>query len=325
MSNLRLTCALWDYDRTRPLMDGRVQPEGIDLDVKIMRPGQAFQSMLDNNEFPVSEMSLASYTILKSRGACPFVAIPVALSKIFRHSCIYIRTGAGIAKPEDLKGKRAGTPQYSATGIVYMRGMLQHDYGVAPEDMHWFIGGLNRPGEKQRLQVDLPEKIKHEFLPAGETLERMFEAGKLDVLLANQIPSIFLKRSPRIARLFPNYKQAEQDYYRRTGIFPIMHIVVIRNDVYRDHPWVAASLYKAFCAARDVAVEGLYDSDALRLSLPFLLDHVEEARQVFGENFWTYGLEADRPAWEAMCRYVYEQELAPRSIGADELFMPGLG
>jgi 4,5-dihydroxyphthalate decarboxylase len=306
-------------------MDRRVQPEGIDLDIKVLRPSQSFQRMLEHKEFHVCEMSLASYAILRSRGDCPIMGIPVALSKIFRHSCIYVRTSAGIAKPEDLRGKRVGTAQYSATGIVFMRGMLQHDYGVAAQDMHWFIGGLSKPGEKQRLTVNLPQTVKHEFLPAGQTLENMFQSGEIDVLLTNQIPSLFLQNSPLIARLFPNYREVEQEYFRRTGIFPIMHMVVLRDDVYWDFPWAAASIYKAFCEARDLAVEGLYDTDALRLSLPFLLDHLEETWRVFGKDFWPYGLEANRPTWEAMCRYLFEQKLTARLISADELFAPGIG
>src|SRR5919108_582820 len=168
MSNLKLTLACWDYDRTRPLMDGRVQPDGIDLDIKVLRPRIAFPRMLDNKEFDVSELSLASYTALKSRGECPFVAIPVALSKIFRHSCIYVRSGAGISKPEDLRGKRVGTSQYSSTGLVFLRGMLQHDYGIASEDMHWFMGGLNTFVEPPLIPLKLPKKIKLDFLTAGQ-------------------------------------------------------------------------------------------------------------------------------------------------------------
>ena len=318
MSKLRLTCALWDYDRTRPLMDGRVAPEGIDLDIQIVRPGKTFQRMLESGEFDVCEMSLSTFAILRARGECPFVGLPVPLSKIFRHSCIYVRNGAGIAKPADLKGKRVGTPQYSATGIVFLRGMLNDEYGIAPEDVHWFTGGLNKPGEKPRLPLNLP--VQHRSLGETQTLEQMFEAGELDVLFANQIPHLFLNGSPLIARLFPNYRELEKDYYRRTGIFPIMHIVVIRNDVFHANPWIAASLYRAFCTARDLAVEGLHDSDALRLSLPFLLDHVEEARSIFGHDFWPYGIEENRATWDALCRYVYEQGLAPRRLTADELF-----
>ena len=324
MPNLKLTLACWDYDRTRPLMDGRVRPEGIDLDIEILRPRQAFQRMLDKKEFQVSELSLASYAALKGRGNCPFVALPVALSKIFRHSCIYVRTDAGITTPQDLKGKQVGTSQWSSTGLVFMRGMLQHDYGVKAQDMHWFMGGLNSFVEPPLIPLDLPKDIRLDFLSGAQTLERMFAAGELDALLSLYIPKLFLERRPNIARLFPNYKEAEQDYYRRTGIFPIMHTVVLREDVYRDHPWAARSLYKAFVQARDVAVDGLYDTDALRVALPWLIDHVEETWRVFGHDFWAYGLEPNRPTFAAVGRYVHEQGLCPRVVSADELFAPGV-
>jgi 4,5-dihydroxyphthalate decarboxylase len=324
MGNLKLTLACWDYDRTRPLMDGRVKPDGIDLDIEILRPRQAFQRMLDHKEFEVSELSLASYTALKGRGDCPFVAVPVALSKIFRHSCIYVRTGAGIKTPGDLKGKRVGTSQWSSTGLVFMRGMLQHDYGVKARDMHWFMGGLNTSVEPPLIPLDLPKDIRLDFLSGNATLEQMFAAGELDALLSLYIPKLFLERSPNIARLFPNYKDIEQDYYRRTRIFPIMHTVVLREDVHRARPWAAKSISRAFCRARDLAVDGLYDTDALRLALPWLIHHVEEARRVVGENFWAYGLEPNRPTFEAIGRYVHEQGLSPRVVSADELFAPGV-
>ncbi len=202
MPDLKLTLACWDYDRTRPLMDGRVKPEGIDLDIAILRPRQAFQRMLDNKEFQVSELSLASYTALKGRGDCPFVAVPVALSKIFRHSCIYVRAGAGIETPADLKGKRVGTSQWSSTGLVFMRGMLQHDYGVSARDMHWFMGGLNSFVEPPLIPLDLPGDIKLEFLSGEQTLEQMFAAGELDALLSLYIPKLFLEGSPRSRACF---------------------------------------------------------------------------------------------------------------------------
>ncbi len=322
MPNLKLTLACWDYDRTRPLMDGRVRPDGIDLDIKVLRPRQTFPRMLDDQEFHVSELSLASYTALKGRGQCRFVAVPVALSKIFRHSCIYVRAGSGIKAPADLKGKRVGTSQYSSTALVFMRGMLQHDFGVAPSDLHWFMGGLNTFTEQPLIPLDLPKDVRLEFLPAGTTLEGMFEAGELDALLSIYIPSLFLKGSPLITRLFPDFKAVEQDYYRRTRIFPIMHTVVLREDVYQEHPWAARSIYQAFRAAKDMAVEGLYDTDALQLSLPWLLDHVEEARRAFGDDFWSYGLEPNRPTWAALGRFVHEQGLSPRTVSPEELFAP---
>jgi 4,5-dihydroxyphthalate decarboxylase len=324
MANLKLSLACWDYDRTRPLMDGRVKPEGIDLDITILRPRVAFQRMLDKQEFQVSELSLASYTALKARGICPFVAIPVALSKIFRHSCIYVRTDSGIRTPQDLKGKRVGTSQYSSTGLCFMRGMLQHDYGVRSEDMHWLMGGLNTFVEPPLIPLNLPKAIRLDFLKDGQTLENMFDAGELDALLSLYIPQSFLQGAPHIARLWPDFKKVEQDYYRRTQIFPIMHTVALREDVHREHPWAAASLYKAFCAARDLAVDGLYDTDALRVALPFLIDHVEETWRVFGKDFWAYGIEPNRPTWAAIGRFVHEQGLAPRSVTPEELFLPNL-
>ena len=324
MSNLKLTLACWDYDRTRPLIDGRVKPEGIDLDIRIMRPREMFPRMLEKKEFEVSELSLGSYVTLKGRGSCPFVAVPITLSKIFRHSCIYVRTDAGIKTPQDLRGKRVGTTQLGSTGTVFMNGMMQHEYGVALEDIHWFIGGLDSPTSRPVIALNLPEKVKVDFLSSNQTLEGMLEAGQLDALFALYIPSIFQKGSPRIARLFPNYSERERDYYRRTRIFPIMHTVVMREDVYRQNPWVAGSIYKAFCEARDLAVDGLYDTDALRLSLPWLISHLEETWRVLGKDFWAYGLKPNRPALEAIGQYVYEQGFSPRAVSPDELFVPDM-
>ena len=320
MERLKLTLACWNYDRTRPLIDGRVKPDGIDLDIQLLRPRQSFQRMLDHQEFQLSELSLASYTTLKARGDCPFVAIPVALSKIFRHSCIYVRKGSGIDKPEDLRGKRVGTSQYSSTGLCFMRGFLQHDYGIRSEDMHWFMGGLNTFVEQPLIPLNLPKEIKLDFLSGDQTLEKMFVAGELDALLSLYIPTLFLEGSPQMTRLFPNFKQVEQDYYRRTKIFPIMHTVVVREDVHREHPWVAKSLYKAFCEAKALATDGLYDTDALHLALPFLIDHLEETWRVFGKDWWPYGVEPNRPTWEAIARFVHEQGLAPRIVTPEELF-----
>jgi 4,5-dihydroxyphthalate decarboxylase len=200
--------------------------------------------------------------------------------------------------------------------------MLQDEYGVAPRDLSWFIGGLNTPAEKPLIALNLAKDIDLQFLSSGQTLEAMLERGEIDALFSIYFPKLFLEGSPRIARLFPDFKRVEQDYYRRTRIFPIMHTVVIRKDVYRDHPWVAASLYRAFCAARDIAVQPLYDTDALMVALPWLIDHVEENRRIFGDDFWAYGLEANRPSWDALCRYVHEQGLAPRRIAPEELFVP---
>jgi 4,5-dihydroxyphthalate decarboxylase len=321
MPNLPLTLACWDYDRTRPLFDGHVKAEGIDLDFKVMRPRQIFPRMLEHQEFQVSELSFASFVGLKARGNCPFVGLPIALSKIFRHSCIYVRPGAGIETPADLKGKRVGVAQYAASAIVYMRGMMQHDHGVMPADTQWFMGGLNTPVAPPPVPLALPPDVRLDYLAGDETLEGLMESGKLDALYSVYIPSIFRAGSPSVARLWPNFREVETAYFRRTGIFPVMHIMVIRQDVHRDHPWVANRIYRAFCEARDVALENLPDSDALHVALPFLLDHVEETWRVFGKHYWDYGIEPNRPAFEAMGRYLFEQGLAPRVVTPEEMFV----
>ncbi|MFZ9500480.1 MAG: ABC transporter substrate-binding protein [Beijerinckiaceae bacterium] len=320
MADLPLTLACWDYDRTRPLIEGRVKPKGIDLKVEVLRPRQMFPRMLEKQEFHASELSLASYAALIGRGECPFVAIPVAVSKFFRHGCIYVRKGAGVRRPQDLKGKRVGTTQYSSTAVTYMRGMLKDEYGVEARDMHWFMGGLTKPTETPLIPLDLPPEIRLDFVPEGDTLERMMIEGRLDALLSIYIPKLFEDGWEGIERLFPDFKSVEKDYYARTGIFPIMHTIALREDVVREHPWVPASLYAAFCEARDIALEGLWDTDALRLGLPWLIDHVEEAWRTFGKDFWAYGLAANRPALEALGRYVHEQNFSPRVVRAEEIW-----
>ena len=320
MADLPLPLACWDYDRTRPLIDGLVKPKGINLKVEVLRPRQMFPRMLENQEFHASELSLASYASLIGRGECPFVAIPVALSKFFRHSCIYVRKGAGIRSPQDLKGKRVGTTQYSSTAVTFMRGMLKDEYGIEARDMHWFMGGLTKPTEAPLIPLDLPPEIRLDFVPEGDTLERMMVEERLDALLSIYIPKLFADEWVGIERLFPDFKATEKDYYKRTGIFPIMHTIALRQDVVREHPWVPASLYQAFCESRDIALEGLWDTDALRLGLPWLIDHVEEAWRVFGKDFWAYGMKANRPALEAVGRYVHEQHFSPRVVSAEEIW-----
>jgi len=321
MPNLNLNIAFWDYDRTRPLMDERVRPEGISPNITVLRPRDIFPRMLQHQEFHAAEMSLASYVILKARNKCPFVAIPVMLSKIFRHDCIYVRPDAGIREPADLRGKRIGLPQYSSTAGVFNKGLVQHEYGVSPTEITWIMGGQDTPAPAPLVPLDLPADFHLEFIDEDKTLEGMLADGDLDALFATYIPNLFLNGSRNIARLFPNFKEVEQDYYRRTGIFPIMHTVVIREDVHEEHPWVAASLYDAFSQAKDLAVNRLYDTDALALTLPFLIDHLEETWRTFGSDYWAYGVGSNRPALEALAQYVVDQGLAPRVVSTEELFL----
>ena len=322
MSKLSLTLACADYDRTRPLLDGSVQPEGIELVGVPLRPGEIFFRMSRYKEFQVSEMSLASYTILKTRGDCPFVAIPAFPSRMFRHSCIYVNTNAGIESPQDLAGKSIGMPEYQMTAAVYARGMLHHEYGVAPESVLWMRGGLEEPGHQSVVSYKLPEKIKLEAIPPGKVLSRMLEAGEVASLITPNFPSTFLQGSPTVKRLFPDFKEVETDYFRRTGIFPIMHTVVIREDVYKQHPWVAQSLFKAFLRAKEQASQELYEADALKVTLPWVLSEVEETRALMGADLWPYGVEPNRVTLEALTQYLVEQGLAERALPPEELFAP---
>lgn len=322
MSKLKLTLACWDYDRTRALFRGTVEPEGIELNCLSLMPSETFHRMFRYREFDVSELSLASYTILKTRGDCPFIAIPVFLSRFFRHSCIYVNAAAGVQRPEDLKDKRVGVPEYQMTAAVFAKGMLKHEYGVSPEDVHWFCGGQEAPGRTSVISFKLPSRFRLEEIPADKTLAAMLEGGELDGLVTPNLPSPFLRGSPSVRRLFPDYKQVEVDYYRRTRIFPIMHTFVIREEIYREHPWVAQSLFKAFSQAKRLAIQDMYQTEALRLTLPWLIDHIEETRAVMGDDYWPYGVERNHTTLDALTLYLVEQGLAERKLKPEELFAP---
>ena len=322
MTDLTLKLACWDYDRTRPLIDGRVKPEGIKLEIEVLRPRQMFPRMLEHQEFDASEISLASHASLIGRGGSPFVAIPVMLSKIFRHSCFYVREGSGIERPEDLRGKRVGTTQFSATATTFMKGMLQHEYGVAQHEMHWFMGGLDKPTEHPLIPLNLPANVKLDFVPDGDTLEKMMAEDRLDALISIYIPPSFLKGSPRIRRLFPDYKQAEKDYFRKTGLFPIMHTIAIRRDVYEQNRWVAQSLYKAFVEAQKKTYADLRETAVLKAMLPFLNWEVDQTIKEMGTNYWAYGLQENEKVLSTFLKYHYDCGLSKRLLKPEELFAP---
>ena len=318
MQKLRLTLACGAYDRTRALSDGTVQPEGIALNYIPMRPAETFWRMLNNEEFDASEMSLSSYTILRSQGNTRFIALPVFPSRLFRQSCVYVHSRSGIRRPEDLKGKRFGAADYPMTAAVWVRGFLQHDYGVLPEDLNWVVGAPVRPG------VKIPERIHIERTSPDRSLDAMLEQGEVDALLGVTFPRPFLSGSRHVRRLFANYRRVEEAYYRRTGIFPIMHTVVLKSSLFEAEPWAAISLYKAFVQAKRLNDRNLYDTDALHASLPWLIDEIERSRHVFGKEFWDYSVQGSRPTLEALVQYLDEQGLTARRMGVEELFVPNV-
>jgi len=320
MPALRLTLACWDYDRTRALMDGTVAPDGIELVYLNQQVEETFFRMLRYREFDCSEMSLSSYVASLQAENPPFVAIPVFPSRYFRHSCIFVSAKSGIRKPEELKGRRIGVPEYQMTAPVWIRGILSDDHGVKVTDVEHYSGGEEEPGRDEKLKLNLPAEIKLRRIGPEQTLSRMLADGELDALVTARSPSTFHREPDKVKRLFPNYVEVEKDYYRRTKIFPTMHTVVIRRDVYEKNPWVAQSLYKAFVEAKAKAY-ALYDQTAaLPAMVPWLVAELEEARREMGEDWWPYGLEPNRKVLETFLRYHHEQGLSQRRFAPDELF-----
>lgn len=321
MTKLELSLACCDYDRCRSVLDGRTSVDGCHIYATPMEPEEAFHRAFKFQEFDVSELSLSSFTMLTSRGEAPYVGIPAFVSRLFRHSGIYIRTDRGIDDPSKLAGKTVGLPEYQITATVWIRGILQDEYGVDVRSVRWRQGGQEEAGRTERSKLTLPEDIDLAPIPTDRTLSEMLEAGELDAMISARAPSCFLKGAPNVARLFPDYRAAEKDYFRRTSIFPIMHIIGVRRSIYERHPWVAVNLYKAFLQAKSEAMYQLSQIGHLFASLPWSVRERDETVELMGEDFWAYGLEgANRKVLETFLRYHYDQGLSARKVEVDELF-----
>jgi 4,5-dihydroxyphthalate decarboxylase len=316
MVDLHLTLACGPYDRTQALQDGTIKPDGIELTYLARQPAEIFWRMLQYQEFDVSELSLSNYTTLVDRGNAPFIAIPVFPSRVFRHGYIFVNTNSGIKEPRDLIGKRGGVPEYTMTAAVYARGMLEHEYGVRPSDVEWV------QGRAERITRALPAEVKVTPGPPGRDLGDLLEAGEIDFMMTANNPVSFRRGAPNVQRLFPDYKTVEQDYYTRTRIYPIMHTVVIRRDVYDANPWVALSLYQAFSAAKDRCYALIGETGSAKASLAWLQPAIEEEQAIFGPDWWSYGANANRPSIDALLQYSHEQGLSDRRLTVDELFAP---
>jgi 4,5-dihydroxyphthalate decarboxylase len=302
-----------------PLIVGDVRPAGIDLTFLRMYPEEVFWRMTRHAEFDAAEMSLSSYLLRRSRGDDAVLAIPVYTSREFRHSCIWVRSDAGIETPGHLKGMRMGVPEYQMTAAVWIRGLLSDDYGVAPSDLDWFSGGLYQPGREEKLPISIPG-VRITAIQAHQTLSDMLLDGELDAIMGPRPPSGF--PGPKVRRLFEDFKAVEQAYFRRTGVFPIMHTVVIRRELLDREPWVARSLYDAFCEAKARATARLSEAVVLAVTLPWLIAEVESTQALMGEDYWPYGLERNRAALETLVRYSCEQGLAQQAVAIEELFAP---
>ena len=324
MRKLRLTLACWNYDRTRALADGSARPEGIDLVYLGLEVEETFFRMLRHREFDVAEMSLSSYIRTVAAGTAAYTAVPAFVSRIFRHSGMYVRAGAGIRAPADLRGKRVGLPEYQITAVVWMRGLLQHEYGVKPSEIHWRSGGQEQPGRHERTPLKPIPGLDLQPIPPDQTLVGMLRDGELDALFTARAPSSFLAGEPHIARLFPDTRAAEKAYFKKTGHFPIMHLIGIRKSLVERSPWLPSSVYKAFCQAKDLAMVDLLDVNALMVTLPWLEAETKETIAVMGRDFWKYGVAENRHDLEALTQYSFEQGLTDRKVGLEELFPPSM-
>jgi len=322
LSKLRLALGCWNYDRTRGLMEGRIQPDGIDLVYLNMPVEETFFRMLRHQEFDVAEMSLSSYSVSLAKPDKPFIAIPVFPSRFFRHSCIYVNAQSGIREPKDLVGKKVGNPEYQMTAPVWIRGILQDEYGVPVDCVTYRTGGEEEPGRPEKLKLDLPPRIKVQPIGENETLSAMLRDGGIDALYTARMPSTYRTAPDRVKRLFESYVEVEQAYYRKTRIFPIMHTVVIRRALYEQYPWIAMSLYKAFVQAQREAYDDLYVTAALKTMLPWLTRHVEEARALMGDDYWSYGFAPNREVLDTFLRYHHEQGLSKTRLQPEQLFAP---
>ena len=322
MSKLKITLACWDYDRTRALVDGRVQVDGVDLNYLSLPVEETFFRMLRRREFDAAELSLSSYCVSLLRDDPAFIAIPVFPSRFFRHSCIFVSARSGIREPGDLVGKRIGVPEYQMTAPVWIRGILQDEYGIDPSSVAYFSGGEEEPGREEKLKLNLPERFRLQPIGREQTLSRMLADGEIDALHTARAPSTFYSEPGKVRRLFDDPVAVERAYFAKTGIFPIMHVVALRRDVYNANPWVAQSLFKAFVAAQRITYDDLMVSAALKTMLPWQIASVEETIRCMGEDWWSYGFAKNRHVLDVFTRYHHEQGLSQRKLAPEELFAP---
>ena len=317
---MKLSFACGLYDRVLPLYRGDVTPEGIELDfLAIDDPRRVFDGMA-KGEFDVSEMSSSEFITMMAAGTSHLVALPVFVSRLFRHSFIFINRNAGIATPKDLAGKRIGVSAYTQTAAVFIRGLLQHDYGVDLSHVRWLQGPMNGGGGHPRLPK-LAKPVQIELNTSGKPLSELLAAGEVDATLGALVPDSF-GTHPDVARLFPNFRETEKDYYKRTRIFPIMHLVAIRRELYEKHPAVAKTLFDAFCRAKDQASERMREVGALAYMTPWLADDIREMDEVFGGDAWPYGVAPNRPSLEALVAYMAEQGVIASAPKIEDLFVP---
>ena len=321
MGKLQLSLAVGPYDRTRALVDGSVQIDGVEPLCMTLSPEEIFFRAFRHAEFDICELSLSSFTVKSAQGNCPYVGVPAFVSRTFRHTSIYVRSDR-IKKPADLKGKKVGVPEYQLTANVWARAILEEDFGVKPSDISWVRGPITDAERPEKISIKLPPDVKLEDAPEGKTISQLLADGTIDGFIAPRAPDLDLRKHPNIGWLFPDPTSAGKDYYKRTGIFPIMHLVGVRRELVQQHPWLPAALLKAFEQAKTAALELIDDTSATKVTLPFVEENLKAARALMGDDFWPYGVAPNRKTLEAFLRRHHAEGLSSRLVTVDELFHP---
>jgi 4,5-dihydroxyphthalate decarboxylase len=305
---LRLSLALGPYDHARDLA-----PRGIDLLPLDLSVEEIFFRFTKFREWDVSEMSSAKMVSLLSQPDPDIIALPVFVSRVFRHSSVYVGAKSGIRAPKDLEGRRVGIPEWSQTAGIYARGLLAHEYGVDLKSIDWRQAGVRQPGRVEK--VTLPQNFAFKLTPMPQhTLAGMLESGEIDAAIsARELPG---------TRMFPDYRALEMAYFRKTRIFPIMHTVVLRREAYERDRWIAMNLYQAFLEAKERSLERLREIGVSHAPLPWLSEATREWSAAMGEDFWPYGIEPNRPTLEAFLQYAWEQGVCHRRLAPEDLFAP---
>ena len=321
MSKLKLGIAVGDYDRMRPLVDGTVGIDGVDPQYMLLDPEEIFFRAFRHADFDICELSMSSYSVKTAAGECPYIAVPVFPSRAFRHTSIYVRTDR-IKQPSDLRGKRVGLPEYQLTANVWARMVLEEDFGIKPSDVIWVRGGYESPGRIEKIAVNLPSDVRIESVPEGTTLSGELERGGLDAVIGPRAPSCFDRGAPNVGYLFPDPQEAAKEWYRRTKLFPIMHLLGIRKTLAEAHPWLPSAVFKAFERSKSVALAKLGDTSATKVTLPFVEEQLRAARALMGEDFWPYGLEPNRHVLGRFLERHHQEGLSSRLLQPEELFHP---
>ena len=323
MSQLNLSIATTDYDHFRDLRMGLVKAEGIDLNWMTLGHHECFARFTANREFDLSELSFAKFTAQVTRKNSDIIGLPVICSRLFRFSSFYVNKKSHIKSIKDLKGKKVGSPEWAHSAAVYMRGWMHNDMGVKLTDVHWVQAGANSPGREEKVELNLPKGLKLTRV-ADKSLSQMIASGEIDCAIIARPPDCFLQGHPDVVRLFPDYLEMEEEYFAKTKVWPIMHIIAMKRSIAEEHPWVARNLYNAFQESKRRSIERLLDPAVSRYPLAWMPTYARKMRDLFGGDPFPYGIEENRATWEQMALYTHQQGIAHRRFKPEEIFPKGM-